>query len=279
MLMMDFPLARQRFYQETSQPEAQIDLAKAALYIAQEEYPELDLAANLEILDGMADDLRIRLQKPYYPMRVIKTINQYLYEEKGFSGNSEHYYDPRNSFLNEVLQRRTGIPITLALVYAEVGKRVDFPTVGINMPGHFLLQPEFEDAGIYIDAFHGGEVLFAEDCAQLLGRIYGESIDVDKVKPMLTQIGKKRFLARILTNLKMIYLTLQDMEKTLAAVERILMLFPDATSENRDRGLLYYQAGRWVEARQDLEIYLDRTPNAQDKAVIQQILDKIAKQS
>jgi regulator of sirC expression with transglutaminase-like and TPR domain len=271
---MNFPLARQSFYQEIHQNDDQIDLAKAALYIAQEEYPTLDPAEYLNILDVMAQEVAQRLKDQRYPMRIVKAINEYLYEDLGFTGNTRDYYDPCNSFLNDAIARRTGIPITLALIYLEIARRLDFPMVGIGMPGHFLIRPEFDGAGIFVDAFNRGEVLFQEDCEQRLQQIYGPEVSM---RPeFLTAVTRKQFLARMLTNLKMIYLNRGDAEKCLGAIERILLLFPDSPLELRDRGLFYYQNGRWTQARQDLQTYLDRVPQAEDASIIRQILDRIS---
>ena len=151
---MAFLQARQSFYQEINQPDEQIDLAKAALYIAQEEYLDLDPAEYLNALDTMADDLQDQLPPQQYPLKIIQSINRYLYDDLGFTGNVADYYDPRNSFLNEVIERRIGIPITLSLVYIEVAKRVDFPMVGVGMPGHFLIRPDFPEMETFVDAFH-----------------------------------------------------------------------------------------------------------------------------
>jgi regulator of sirC expression with transglutaminase-like and TPR domain len=136
---MNYLSARQYFYQEIQQPDGYIDLAKASLFIAQEEYPHLDPEEYLNALDTMAFELQERLPSDRYPMKVIQIINQYLYEDLGFTGNTENYYDPCNSFLNDVIDRRTGIPITLAVIYLEIARRIDFPMVGIGMPGRFLL--------------------------------------------------------------------------------------------------------------------------------------------
>lgn len=270
---MNFPLARQYFYQEIHQSDEEIDLAKAALYLAQEEYPNLNVGEYLNALDTIAGEIEERLPVERYPLRIVQTINEYLYDDLGFTGNTRDYYDPRNSFLNEAIDRRTGIPITLSLVYLEIARRLDFPMVGIGMPGHFLIRPNFEDMGIFVDAFNRGEVMFLEDCEQRLSQIYGQPIDF---RPeFLDPIGPRSFLARMLTNLKMIYLNGRDMKKCLAAIERILLLFPDAALELRDRGILYYQSSRWTEARQDLETYLAILPNAKDAPVIRQILEQI----
>ena len=271
---MDFPLARQYFYKEIYQNEAQIDLAKAALYIAQEEYLNLDPAEYLNALDTMADEILPRLPNERYPLRVIQTINQYLYDDLGFVGNRDDYYDPRNSFLNDAIDRRTGIPITLSLVYLEIAKRLDFPMVGIGMPGHFLIRPDFEDVGIYVDAFNRGEILFEADCQAKLSQLYQQRVEL---KPsFLEPVSNRRFLARMLMNLKLIYLNRNQMPKALAVVEKILLLFPGAPIELRDRGLLYYQLGEWTLASQDLETYLVRVPNAEDATTIRKLLEQIS---
>ncbi|MBD1838700.1 SirB1 family protein [Coleofasciculus sp. FACHB-64] len=270
---MNLPLGRLSFYQEINQPDEQINLAKAALDIAQEEYPDLDPDEYLNALDTMAAEVQERLPAQRYPLRVIQTINQYLYDDLGFTGNNENYYDPRNSFLNDVIDRRTGIPIALALVYLEIARRIDFPMVGVGMPGHFLIRPQFEDVGIFVDAFHRGEILFEQDCRDRLAKIYQQSVQLQAT--FVEPVSSRRFLTRMLTNLKMIYLNRQELQKALATVERILLLFPDAPMELRDRGLLYFQMGRWSEASQDLNIYLAILPNAEDAGVIRQLLTQI----
>ncbi|HIK31836.1 MAG TPA: tetratricopeptide repeat protein [Oscillatoriales cyanobacterium M59_W2019_021] len=270
---MSLPLARQRFFQEISQPDDRIDLAVAALYIAQEEYPELEIEEYLNALDSMAQELRERLPAEPYPLKIVRATNRYLYDDLGFCGNQREYYDPRNSFFNDVLERRTGIPITLALVYLELAKRIEFPLVGIGMPGHFLLRPDFPEAGIYIDAFSRGEVLFPEDCHQRLNQIYGRQVEW---RPEFLQpIGSRPFLARMLGNLKGIYLQQQDLPRALAAIDRILLLFPDSPLDLRDRGLLYSYLGRLREAEKDLTRYLTLQPDAGDAATITRFLDDL----
>ncbi|MCD8488397.1 SirB1 family protein [Geitlerinema calcuttense] len=270
---MDFPLARQHFYQEVQQPDAQINLAKAALSIAAEEYPNLEFELYLNALDTMAQEVEERLPPERYPLRVVQTLNRYLYEDLRFCGNTDNYYDPRNSFLNEVIDRRTGIPITLAVIYLEVAKRIDFPMIGIGMPGHFLVRPNFADAGIFIDVFNRGEILFPEDCQDKLKQLYGRAIEL--TPEVIPPVNSRQILARMLTNLKMIYLTRQEQLKALAAIERILLLFPDSPLELRDRGLLYYQLQRRTLAMQDLESYLDRLPMAEDAPVILQLINQL----
>ncbi|UBF27259.1 transglutaminase-like domain-containing protein [Kovacikia minuta CCNUW1] len=270
---MDFSIARKYFYQEIHQADEQISLEKAALYLAMEEYPDLEVHAYLNALDTMAAEIEDRLPTAPYPLKVLQTINHYLYEDLGFTGNTDAYYDPRNSFLNEVIDRRTGIPITLSLVYLAISQRINFPMVGVGMPGHFLIRPDVEEMEIFVDAFHQGEILFAQDCQELLSQAYGQPI---KLHPTFLQaVTPRQFLARMLTNLKMIYLNQGNLQKMVAAVERILLLYPDAAIELRDRGVLYYRLNRFTEARQDLEDYLALMPTAEDAAVIQELLDVI----
>jgi regulator of sirC expression with transglutaminase-like and TPR domain len=267
--------ARQNFYQEIQRPDKHIDLARAALYIAQEEYPSLDVEEYLNAFNAMAAELEERLPPQRYPLRIVQSINKYLYEDLGFTGNQKDYYDPRNSFLNDVIDRRLGIPISLALVYVEVARRIDFPMVGIGMPGHFLIRPDIPEMDIYIDAFNHGEIMFPQDCQEKLTQIYQYPVPI---RPeFLAEVTKKQFLARMLTNLKYIYLSRQELEKALAVVERILLLFPNSGLELRDRGLLCYQLGRFSQAANDLETYLEITPQAHDAYIIKRLLTKLGR--
>ncbi|MEA5626158.1 SirB1 family protein [Nostoc sp. UHCC 0251] len=270
---MNFSSARQYFYQEIQQSDEHIDLAKAALYIAQEEYPKLDPEEYLNALDTMASELQERLPDSRYPLRIVQSINQYLYEDLKFSGNKIDYYDPRNSFFNDVIDRRLGIPITLALVYLEVARRIDFPMVGVGMPGHFLIRPDIEDIEIFVDAFNGGEIIFAQDCEERLSQLYQQPVTLQP--EFLAVVSNRQFLARMLTNLKFIYLKQQELEKTLAAVERILLLFPNLTLELRDRGLISYKLGNYPQAVDDLQNYLAKVPDAEDASVIRRLLTEL----
>ena len=265
---MDFSPARQQLYQALQRDP--IDLAQAALCIAQREYPDLDPEPYLARLDTWAAELADRLPDGRYPLRVVREMSRYLAEDLGFLGNSERYYDPKNSYFNDVLDRRTGIPITLSLVYLEIAKRIDFPMVGVGMPGHFLIRPDFEDAGIFVDAFGNGEVLFPEDCQERLSEIYGRAIEL---RPeFLAPIDDRRLLVRMLMNLKGVYLSKRDIPRTLRTIEDILLIWPDSIETRRDRGLLYLQQERHVEARHDLEAYLEHYPNAPDRQQIERLL-------
>ena len=262
----------QNFEKEVNQADEEINLAKAALFYAQAEYPNLELDNYLNRLDVMAAEVQGRLPEGRYPLKVINTINNYLFADLGYQGNSKTYYDPRNSFLNNVIDRRTGIPITLSVIYLEVAKRINFPMVGIGMPGHFIIRPNFEEVGIFVDVFNQGEILFEQDCAAKLEQVYQKPV---KLEPrFLAPVSNRQILARMLTNLKYVYLNNQRLSKCLAVISGILTLFPDNPNELRDRGLIYYQLDRQKQAYQDLECYLAILPNAEDAPMIRNLLEK-----
>jgi len=202
------------FLTEIERPDREINLSKATLYIAQIEYPELDIDRYLQRLDVMGAEIAKRLPVDRYPLKVIQVINEYLYTELNFQGNGTDYYNPCNSFLNDVIDRRTGIPITLAVVYLHLAKSCDFPMVGIGMPGHFLIRPNFEDAGIFVDVFERGEILFVEDCRQKLMNIYQQ--DIPFLPPEILQpVSNRQILHRILNNLQANYLHQPDFNRAL----------------------------------------------------------------
>jgi regulator of sirC expression with transglutaminase-like and TPR domain len=270
---MTSAIARQLFTQEIQQPDAQISLERAALYIAQEEYPTLDVEAYLNGLDTMAADVLEQLPATQYPMKILRTINQYLYEDLGFTGNRTEYYDPRNSFLNEVIDRRMGIPITLSLVYLAIAERIGFPMIGVNMPGHFLIRPAVEEMEVFVDPFHQGEILFAQDCEDLLVKVFDRRVEL---RPeYIESVGNRQFLGRLLTNLKVIYINQKSFSKALDALDRILLLFPDSALELRDRGVLNYRLNHYTAARHDFQQYLAIAPTAEDAQLIREILDDL----
>lgn len=262
------------FCQEVEQPDRKIDLTKAALFYAQAEYADLNVENYLSILDEIATDIEQQLSSELYPLKVIQKINNHLFENLKFQGNTENYYDARNSYLNQVIDRRVGIPITLSAIYLAIAQRINFPMVGIGMPGHFLIRPEFEDVGIFVDAFNQGEILFEQDCQTKLNQLYQQPVKLES--GFLMPVSNRQILSRMLTNLKCIYLNNRDFEKALASIGGILSLFPENAPELRDRGLLYYQLNRWQEAIPDLESYLTILPNANDASLIEAVLNKIA---
>lgn len=270
---MDNQLLWHNFYQEVNQPDNHIDLAKASLYFAQAEYPNLDVQKYLDILTAIALEIESQLTAERYPLKVIKLINNHLFERLEFRGNQDNYYDPNNSFLNQVIERKVGIPITLAVIYLAIAQRLNFPMVGIGMPGHFLIRPEFEDSEIFVDAFSQGEILFEHDCQIRLDKIYQKQVKLDP--SWLAPISNKQILARMLNNLKFIYLHRREIDKALSIMSGILKIFPQNVAEIRDRGLLYYQVNRWEEAIVDLQYFLKVAPDSDDAAMIEILLKKM----
>jgi regulator of sirC expression with transglutaminase-like and TPR domain len=242
------------------------DLASAALIIPRLEYPRLDSAPYLVQLDEMGRVARTRIEA--LPAAVdlserIAVLNNYLFDELGFAGNREHYEDPRNSFLNEVLERRTGIPITLAVIYIEVGRRAGLKVDGVNFPGHFLVRcpagqgtvthdPLARD--LIIDAFHGGAILSERDCRQLLERHVGEEAAFDPM--LLGPATKTQILVRMLLNLKRIYVRMRSFPQARDITEMLLAIDPSALTELRDRGLLAYHLNDFSAALRDLQTYV-----------------------
>ncbi|HSD50008.1 MAG TPA: tetratricopeptide repeat protein [Candidatus Methylomirabilis sp.] len=260
------PPCRQRFTGLVSRPEIAIDLAEAALVIAQEEYPKLEVDRYLNRLDAMGTDVLARVGPREDPHRLIAALGDYLFREQGFHGNTDDYYDPRNSFLNDVLDRRTGIPITLSTVFMEVGRRLGLRLHGVGMPGHFMVKYEGADEEIVIDPFNGGAILSHADCQRLLDKIYQGKVAFEP--RFLATVGTRQILNRMLSNLKAIYCKKQEFAKALGVVERLLILEPKSATEVRDRGLLLSQLKRYPEATADLERYLKLAPGAEDSEVI-----------
>jgi regulator of sirC expression with transglutaminase-like and TPR domain len=192
---------------------------------------------------------------------LIATLNAYLYEELGFSGNREHYDDPRNSFLNEVLDRRLGIPISLAAVYLEIGRRAGLRLEGVNFPGHFLVRApagpdDMED--VIVDPFHAGALLSEVDCRHLLRQHVGE--DAAFEPGLLATATRQHIVVRMLVNLKRLYVRMRSFPQARAIADLLLAVDPSALAELRDRGLLAYHMEDFAAALKDLEAYLRLMP-------------------
>lgn len=274
--MLSLSPARQKFWQIAHTPDREMSiehLVEGALAIAWEEYPRMDLGHYRDIFDRMVRDLEPRIAEIRYPLKIVQEINQYLFAEQNFCGNDLDYYDPRNSFITDVLERRLGIPLTLSLIYMVLGDRLGFPIEGISFPGHFIIRPQHPDLEIFIDPYNQGEILFPEDCANKLAQLYGREVPLQQ--EYLEPVGIRRILDRLLNNLKMIYLRSHEPSKALAAIERSLMLNPDVPTQCRDRGLICYQLDRFTEARIDLENYLQSVPHATDRGIITQLIEEI----
>ena len=262
---MEASEARRRFAAYIEQPAGEQRLAEGALLIALEAYPELDVAACLRRLDAVARAVSASLGMELEPRRIVSRLNACLFKEHGLRGNRRDYYDPRNSFLNEVLDRKAGIPITLSIIYIDVGRAIGLPVSGVGLPGHFVVRYGARPEPFYVDPFHTGKLLSAQDCADRVKEIYGR--DMAWQDAFLDEVDDLRILARVLNNLKVIYVRKGAHELALGAVERLVMLHP-APSEIRDRGLLRAQLGYLQPALDDLSAYLEACPEAPDAAAM-----------
>lgn len=259
ILHPDLAPYRRLFSVLVQQPDEKIDLAEAALLIAAEEQPGMDLDPRpwLRRLDDMAAALAPRLAGVRDDLQRVHLLGEFLTREVGLRGNADDYYDPRNSFLNEVMERGLGIPITLAIVWMEVGRRAGIPLVGVSFPGHFLLR-HARHPQIFLDPFDGGRLLTLDDCRELLRQVSGDSIPFDP--KLLRPTGSRQMLLRMLANLRGIYRQQGQLRRLLSVLNRILLIDPGDLDTLRDRGLLRLQAGDLTGGVEDLEHYLEAAP-------------------
>lgn len=266
-----------RFRRLVDCPDQDINLAEAALAIAEEEYPELAAAPYLQRLDAMAGEVSRRAPGQAPVTDRILALNRFLFQEQGFRGNKDDYYDPRNSFLNDVMERRVGIPITLSVIYLEMGWRVGLPLEGLSFPGHFLVKCEVPDGAIVLDPYASGNSVGVEELKRRLALVYGRAVTGDEVlNLLLASATRKDVLARMLRNLKAIYLNQSAFPAALSMVERILMLYPHEPAEVRDRGIIYHGLECFRAAQADLERYLELLPRARDARKIRERLAEIS---
>lgn len=247
-----------------------VPLEEIAFLVARERYPEVDFQPYRDRLDEFARRANCRIDRVVGGRQVADGLNRYLFEEEGFRGNRDDYYNPVNSFLNDVLDHREGIPITLSILYLAVGRRLRLPLSGVNFPGHFLVRYEGEGELFFIDPFHGGKILSEEDCRRRLASLYGETF---VFRPDFLYPSRNReILLRLLANLKMIYVTKKDFPMALQMLNRILLFNPYGTEEVRERGILYYQLECYGPALQDLSLYLQKNPAAEDRPAIEECI-------
>jgi len=257
---------RERFTFLMAQGPQAVSLDEAALLVAAEEYPTLNIPAYQERLDEIARALTDRVAGELEPLRLAHVLSDHLFGHLGFRGNVGDYYDPRNSFLNEVLDRRVGIPITLSIVYVAVGTRLGLPLAGVSFPGHFIVAYRATPHPFFLDAFNQGRPLSESDFRLLALEQFGPGTDLD---PGLLRLATAHeVVARLLRNLKHIYITREDFPRAIRCSERILLV-TQMVEERRDLGLLHARAGQVREALPYLERYLTEAPEAPDHARIQ----------
>ena len=261
----------ERFMRIVTGPDEQINVAEAALVIASEEYCELDIPGYLAQLDDLAGKLKRRLRPDISPADTIVALNRYLFDELGFSGNAADYYDPRNSFLNEVLDRKCGIPITLAIVYMEIGRRVGLPVQGISFPAHFLVKCRLREGTVVLDPYaKGGSLSFSDIKQRIKSLRNGAEPPRSVIASMLAAASNKEILVRMLRNLKGIYSHHREWLKALTATDRIISVVPDSAEEYRDRGMIYLNLECFRAALFDLQAYLKMLPVAKDADSVHQ---------
>jgi regulator of sirC expression with transglutaminase-like and TPR domain len=243
----------------------QFDLAEACLLIAADAYPSLDVNGVLEQIEAMAETVRERIAADAFAEQRIAALNHYLFDELGFHGNVQDYYDPRNSYLNEVIERKTGIPITLSILYMELGRRIGVSMQGVAFPGHFLVKLRVTRGQLVLDPFAGGEpqseAALRKRLAQTLPPGHGGEHALDR---HLDPASPRQIIARVLRNLKAIHSGRADHQLALGVLNRLLLVMPEAVDELRDRGLTYERLEAFRAALSDLENYLRRRPDATD---------------
>ena len=251
----------ERFANLVDRPDADIDLARAALHVAMLEYPDLNVERELFALQRLAGDVSSKLLDDDDPLYCVNTLSEYLFDELGFRGDEENFADPRNSHLNQVLERRVGIPITLSLVYMEVGRRLKAPLLGIGMPGRFLVRhAEIED--LFVDPFAGGILLSGDECRRMVEGFMPDGFQWSA--SLLAPVSNRQILSRMVRNLKAIYLDGEDYVRALEVSDFAIALEPDSIYNRRDRGIVHYQLGHSAEALDDLVYYLDLAPDGSE---------------
>jgi len=254
------------------QPEIEddrIDLLRAALTFARIESPQLDIEHYVHRVEELAHRVAAAIHDADDAAECVAALNRVLFQEEMFHGNAADYYDPRNSFLHDVLDRRLGIPITLSLLYMEVGRRAGFPMFGVGMPGHFLVKHyDVNGRSFLIDAFERGAIVTEEDCRRKVDSIYAGQITLQP--HFLLTVTRRQMLTRMLNNLRTIYLSLRDFRRAVQVVDLILAIYPRSPEDVKQRAALRYNLGDNSGALADFEEYVKMAPDASDAEEVRQ---------
>jgi regulator of sirC expression with transglutaminase-like and TPR domain len=251
-------------------PTAPLDVAEVALQLARDEFPTLDVEAYLSELDAMAHEARSYMRGDVHAR--VAGLCRYLFHEMGFRGNTQNYYDPRNSYLHLVLDRRTGIPITLSAVVMAVAERAGLVIQGVGLPGHFVVKAVGDAQEVLFDPFHGGRRLTAADCELLVQQVTGRPFEATAAS--LSGIPLALLVQRMLNNLKAVYLRADDFVRSARVLERLRQLDPDDLTVRRDLGVCLAQMGQEGKAVDHLEAYLSAAPQTSDVEVVRRLLRK-----
>lgn len=258
--------ARTNFAQAVRSPDADIDLFSSCMFIAAEEYPGLDIASYVEKVNALASMAQDRLTGAVTDYDRLDAVREVLFEIARLRGNSGNFYDPRNSYLNDVFDRGLGIPITLSVIYMEVAGRIGLVMNGIGMPGHFLLKTGSAGSEIFVDPYHRGGLLTRRECLSLAmrGKPATGTESTALARRLLPVSGNRGTLRRLLTNLKLTHAKKRDYKRSLAAAERIQLLDPHNWRNLSDLARLQAEVGDFVRAVESLSAYLDRAPEGTD---------------
>lgn len=261
-------VARRRFEELAGRPEPLLDLVEASLVIDLEENPRLDVEHHLHEVQTWSDAVRERLRGSHDVERVIETLNRLLFEEEGFHGEQEDYYDPRSALLSAALERHAGLPITLSILYIELSRRAGIEATGVSLPGRFLVKFSGPFGVIVVDPFDGGRVLSTIELQKILDGMYGGGVRLREHH--LRSFSPREILARELAQLKAAYLAQHDLPRAAASIDRLLILDARDAYEVRDRAALAMQLHAYAEAIALFERYLALTPYADDHSRVRE---------
>jgi regulator of sirC expression with transglutaminase-like and TPR domain len=251
-------------------PDAPLDVAEVALGLARDEYPDLDVAGYLSEIDAMAHEVKPALRGGLESR--LEALCRYLFHDLGFHGDTENYYDPRKSYLNEVIDRRTGLPIALGALTMAIGRRAGMDIAGVGLPGHFVTRAVAGKREILFDPFNGGKVLTRQDCEKLVEQVTGEPFAATSDSLQALPLGPT--VARMLNNLKAVYLRVEDFRRAARVIERLLQLNPDDRLQRRDLGTALIRAGQPGKAIGHFQAYLSGAATADDDKAVRELLDQ-----
>ena len=259
---------RANFEQMIQRPDPAIELARTALLVAAESDPNVDVDGELRTLETWGAELQRRLDPGWNNLQRLARLRAFVFDELGFRGDHTDYFSPSNSLLHEVFKRRLGVPLTLSIVFMELGWRMGIPLEGVGFPGHFLVRLTGEAGDLLLDPYRRGMSVHEEDCRRILRDTTGGTLEYDD--RLVASVGKREMIVRLLHNLKGAYLRKGEDRLALAVVDRLLVLDPRDAGEIRDRGLLLYRLQQYGKALDCLKAYLDAAPAAADRPAIEQ---------
>jgi regulator of sirC expression with transglutaminase-like and TPR domain len=270
---------KSEFEQFLRQPDNQINLAEGALMIARMEYPELNIESYMQEIHQLADEIRDTLSENPNAGETLTQLNNILFNKKGFEGNTDHYYDPKNSFLNDVLERKLGIPVSLSILYIELGKELGLPLTGVSFPGHFLVKLEIDDGAIVLDPYFGGISLSEDDLEDRLQDFYGDKLKKSHFYGLLATCSNKDIITRILRNLRNLYMDEETFEKALYMADCVVNLDDDKADALKARASIYDKLECSVSAIKDYQRYLKININGKDVPFIRERIMNLSEQA